>query len=57
MFYDGIDTLAKIKLGLFSTKTDKSDLEKARELVRTGYDFCVRMRDRIHDAFRNFTIA
>lgn len=57
MFYDGIDTLAKIKLGLFSTKTDKSDLKKAKKLVQTGYDFCVTMQNRIHDAFRNFTIA
>lgn len=57
MFYDGMDTLAKIRLGWFSTKTDKSNLLLAKALAKRGYDFCLSMINDIHDAFRNFTIA
>lgn len=56
MFYDGMDTLSKIKLGWFSNSTDKSNLYLAKSLARRGYNFCHDMKNKIHDALRNFRI-
>jgi hypothetical protein len=56
MFYDGMDTLAKIKLGWFASNKDKSELDQAKGLARRGYNICHDLKNVVHNGLKNFKI-